>query len=623
MDSAAQLPAVQDAASSTPRQNGVKAIDLSHHLSELAKARRFSPLKSFGKYMGVPGMISLAGGLPDPSYFPLESLSATLLSTETFSTSSQPEERKKHKAARSPAGWIASLFSKPQTKQVTVPKFAKEPTKETLQLSGALQYGGADGLVFLQNFLREWTTILSPPAYEDWEVLVDDGATDGWHKVLELLCNPGDPILVEAWTYPSALESGWPMGVRPVPVPIDADGLIPEGLEKVLSEWDEEKRGSKRPRVLYTVPVGQNPCGSVAQTERKKQIYAVCVKYDVIIAEDDPYYILQFPWEETEAEASTSSPAEENRQFLRSLSPSYLTFDYQGRVIRLDTFSKTVAPGCRLGWITSNARFSERLLRASETSTQQPSGFTQVVVGKILESWGMDGWIRWLRGLRAEYRERRDVTVDAFHQNFKMETVRTGEGSSRRAALTSGTSANTKARTMFVGYEKYSSTERTPLRTINLDEKFASFGMAEGRKPLISFSPPEGGMFVWVNVHISNHPSYPAQASEEERSKITKDLLNQLWIKLANNSVLVAPGWFFAGDGLRSGAPDEDQAILAEAQQTIVGALGGQPSAGIDKDMIAGIGHFRVAFSFSTHERLQEGVKRFSETVVDFFNNDK
>lgn len=114
--------------------------------------------------------------------------------------------------------------------------------------------GGADGLVFLQNFLREWTTILSPPAYTDWEVLVDDGATDGWHKTLELLCNPGDPILVEAWTYPSALESGWPMGVRPIPVPIDADGLIPEGLDKVLAEWDEEKRGSKRPRVLYTVP---------------------------------------------------------------------------------------------------------------------------------------------------------------------------------------------------------------------------------------------------------------------------------------------------------------------------------------------------------------------------------
>lgn len=95
-------------------------------------------------------------------------------------------------------------------------------------------------------------------------MLVDDGATDGWHKVLELLCNPGDPILVEAWTYPSAIESGWPMGVRPIPVPIDADGLIPEGLDKVLGEWDEEKRGCKRPRVLYTVPGMPQSCTTKA-----------------------------------------------------------------------------------------------------------------------------------------------------------------------------------------------------------------------------------------------------------------------------------------------------------------------------------------------------------------------
>jgi aromatic amino acid aminotransferase I len=310
-------------------------------------------------------------------------------------------------------------------------------------------------------------------------------------------------------------------------------------------------------------------------------------------------------------EASSSSVTEENRKFLRSLSPSYLTFDYQGRVIRLDTFSKTVAPGCRLGWITSNAVFSERLLRASETSTQQPSGFTQVVVGKILESWGMDGWIRWLRGLRAEYRERRDVVVDAFHENFKIETIRSAH-----------TTTTNRSRVTFIGYEKYNSSKRTPLRTIDLDEKFASFGLSEGRKPLISFSPPEGGMFVWVNVHVFNHPSFPVHGSDEEKSKATKDLLNELFVKLANNHVLVAPGWFFAGDGLRSGAPDEDKTILAETQNTIVGINGGKESAGINKDQIAGIGHFRVAFSFSTHDKLKEGIKRFSETVVEFFDKE-
>jgi aromatic amino acid aminotransferase I len=156
-----------------------------------------------------------------------------------------------------------------------------------VQLSTALQYGGAQGLVFLNNFLKEWTSLVSMPAYTDWDILLDDGATDGWHKVLELLCNPGDPVLVEAWTYPSAIESGWPMGIRPVPIGIDAEGIDPEALDKTLSEWNVEARGTKKPSVLYTVPVGQNPTGSIITTERRKKVYAVCVKHDVIICEDD------------------------------------------------------------------------------------------------------------------------------------------------------------------------------------------------------------------------------------------------------------------------------------------------------------------------------------------------
>lgn len=63
-----------------------------------------------------------------------------------------------------------------------------------------------------------------------------------------------------------------------------------------------------------------------------------------------PYYILQFPYDKSGATVQSDPVTEENRRFVRSLSPSYLTFDYEGRVIRLDTFSKTIAPGSRLGW---------------------------------------------------------------------------------------------------------------------------------------------------------------------------------------------------------------------------------------------------------------------------------
>lgn len=81
------------------------------------------------------------------------------------------------------------------------------------------------------------------------------------------------------------------------------------------------------------------------------------------------------------------------------------------RALTLSPFSgrpPQVAPGCRLGWTTSNPVFAERLLRASETSTQQPSGPVQLLVTRlIVEQWQMGGWIRWLRGLRGEYGRRR------------------------------------------------------------------------------------------------------------------------------------------------------------------------------------------------------------------------
>jgi len=121
--------------------------------------------------------------------------------------------------------------------------------------------------------------------------------------------------------------------------------------------------------LLYTVSVGQNPCGLTTGTQRKKEIYGICVKYDVIICEDDPYFILQageyIPRNQREINARHASPSfgsatvnseEEIQEFIDSLVPSYLKydnlvmlsmiaeaisrFDYQGRVIRLDTFSK-------------------------------------------------------------------------------------------------------------------------------------------------------------------------------------------------------------------------------------------------------------------------------------------
>jgi hypothetical protein len=88
--------------------------------------------------------------------------------------------------------------------------------------------------------------------------------------------------------------------------------------------------------------------------------------------------------------------------------------------------------------------------------------------------------------------------------------------------------------------------------------------------------------------------------------------MNELWEKLAQNSVLIAPGWMFNGDGLRSGAPDSDQP--PPPKEIMENEVGLQSA-----DDEEGVGHFRLAFSFSTHETLRKGVKIFCETVTEFF----
>ena len=137
--------------------------------------------------------------------------------------------------------------------------------------------------------------------------------------------------------------------------------------------------------------IGHNPTGGTISVQRRKDIYKICVNFDVLIIEDDPYWYLQYPSANkcvSSRSSLTSTPIAPAKSsgypFLDSLVPSYLSVDYQGRVIRLDTFSKTVAPGCRMGWITTQPALCERLLRITETSTQQPSGFVQSVIAELI-----------------------------------------------------------------------------------------------------------------------------------------------------------------------------------------------------------------------------------------------
>ena len=113
-------------------------------------------------------------------------------------------------------------------------------------------------------------------------------------------------------------------------VDLDSHGVVPAKLREQLENWPADKR---KPKVLYTVPVGGNPTGVSQTLERKQEIYEIAREHDLLILEDDPYYYLQFG----------------------DKVPSYFSMDVDGRVLRFDSMSKILSSGLRVGWATGPA----------------------------------------------------------------------------------------------------------------------------------------------------------------------------------------------------------------------------------------------------------------------------
>lgn len=267
--------------------------------------------------------------------------------------------------------------------------------------------------VWLANHLKSALTsqIIHNPPYSDWQCTLTAGSTYAWDTALRLFTERGDYILMEEYTFSSAAETAFPLGLKALAVPMDEQGLLPEAMDDLLSNWDEKARGARKPFVLYTIPTGQNPTGATQSGERRKALYKVAQKHDVIIVEDEPYYFLQMQPYVGQGAPAPPPPATHD-DFIKSLVPSFLSLDVDGRVVRLESFSKVVAPGSRVGWVVASEQIVERFIRNFETSSQNPSGVSQLVLFKLLdEHWGHTGYLDWLINLRMQYTDRRDALL--------------------------------------------------------------------------------------------------------------------------------------------------------------------------------------------------------------------
>ena len=264
--------------------------------------------------------------------------------------------------------------------------FLAEMTARLLRDRGpeALQYGSGQGEVGMREQIVEVMRYDHIHAHPD-DVVVTTGSQQALELVTEIFIDPGDVVVAEAPSYVGALGVFRAYEADVVHVPMDDDGLVPDQLESTLRRLREEGR---RVKMLYTIPNFHNPAGVTLSAERRPQIVDICARYGVLILEDNPYGLLGFDGDPLPALKSYDSDA----------------------VVYLGSFSKTFAPGYRVGWAAAPHAVREKLVLASEAAILSPSRFSQYSVTAYLQ--GYD-WYRQVKEFREEYRTRRDAMMGA------------------------------------------------------------------------------------------------------------------------------------------------------------------------------------------------------------------
>jgi aromatic amino acid aminotransferase II len=382
-------------------------------LSDRTKNRFFKTFYDFDAKpdpLAHPNPIQLGGGTPNEGFFPVESIHLNLIDepfqhldyevkgpgTNSFDKNTEAQEHKIN------------------DKGTTVHTYRYPLGEDEIAINSGFQYSNSDGFPVLQQFSRDLVTTLHKPAYDDYEVILTNGSGDSLFKVADLVCQEGGSILVEEFTFTPFNTGAENYNTRVVPVKLNIkDGSEPgidvEYLDDLLTNWSTSQyKDSKKPSALYTIPTGQNPTGLTQSLELRKKVYALAEKHDFIIIEDDPYGYLVYP---PYGQPNTyDSPDFTIADYKKSLTPSYLTIDTSGRVIRLDTYSKLFAPGLRLGFVTANPYFRRKIFVHTLLSTRHPSGVSQLLLNNVINQWGgVDGWLKWSSKVAKHYTFRRDI----------------------------------------------------------------------------------------------------------------------------------------------------------------------------------------------------------------------
>ena len=266
--------------------------------------------------------------------------------------------------------------------------------REALEQYGTslLQYGATDGFMPFREsaaaFLRD-----SLVNCEAADILPTQGGTQAFDVLLKALVNPGDAVLCESPTFLGAIQAMREYNARLISMPTDEQGVIVEAAEALIKQH--------HPKLMYVIPTFQNPTGITLALKRRKALAELASKYGVVIAEDDPYRDLRYSGEAL---------------------PTIQSFDEEGWVVYMSSFSKYVAPGLRVGAAAvKNPLLLRKMVIGKQSADTHSPLLNQAIVDAYLRKGLMPGHLQRICG---DYARQLQAMLEGF-RHFPEGTVHT------------------------------------------------------------------------------------------------------------------------------------------------------------------------------------------------------
>ncbi|MFP3860610.1 MAG: PLP-dependent aminotransferase family protein [Bacteroidales bacterium] len=253
---------------------------------------------------------------------------------------------------------------------------------------GALQYSATEGIPELRKILTE------RHQKEGFDIGVDNvsiitSSQQGLYILGKIFLDKGDKVICGLPSYLGGISAFNTFGAELIGIKFDESGMRADKLDETLQNL---KAKGEKPKFIYVIPDFQNPAGITMPEKRRQEILKIAKKYDVLIVEDSPYKQIRFEGEDQK---------------------TLFQLDNTGHVITLGTFSKTFAPGFRLGYAIAHKDIIDKMVVAKQSMDLCTPTFNQKIAAKYIEKGLFDSN---LKNTIQQYRKKRDNMIKAFNE---------------------------------------------------------------------------------------------------------------------------------------------------------------------------------------------------------------